>query len=981
MKKPLFFISLLFICVFIKNSNSQVLINEITNANVSDFLDENDENDENESWIELYNTGSTAINLLNYSISDKPEEPQRWIFPEVTIEANSFVVVFASGNNIKDGNSLHTNFKIKAKGEKITLSNDKGHIIDQYDLGYLQMNHSVGRKPDGGSWCLFDKSTLGATNNNSACYDGYEADPIFSLDAGFYSSSQNIELYSPSETGILRYTLDGKIPSSSSTIYSSPISANKTIVLSAKCFSSKNKLPSMPVKKTFFIDDDNKDVVVISITMDPDDMFDPEKGIYVNYEQDWERECHIEYFDKQKVKQFEIGAGIKIQGNYSKHKAQKSFRILTRKQYGTAWLEYPLFQGKPNVTKFKRFNIRNGGSDYNYTRFRDAFMQRVLKDSPVDRMEQEPALIFLNGEYWGHYELREQQNTKHLLTNYGIPEDQVDFLYHKGSKVRAAAGSDKEFYTMHEFITMADPQTPDFYNSCNERLDLENFTDYLIAGIYYFNPDWIDHTAPANNIRLYREHKPGGKWRYMYWDLDMGMGLYNRTADTNALAMVHNPREDNVHSQIFRNLLKNTQFKNYFVNRYADLMNTAFQHDNLKTIAYKFRDEIDSAIPRHKERWGGIYDKWKVDVDKMIDWNFVRIEVARKNLNNEFNLKEQVNVTLQTSPSDAGRIIINTIVPDGLPWSGVYFNGVPVTITAIANPGFTFDYWGTNGSISSPDYNEAVTLNINSDDTFTAYFKGSAVDPKLTFSEINYHSEPSRDAGDWFELHNYDNIAVNLTGWFIRDSKNSNEYKIPFGTVIPPNGYLVFSCDTLKFKSQFPFLTGVIGQLPFNLNNKSDAIKLYKYDKSLYLSVTYSGSLPWPVQANGQGRTLELKDPIVSLDLGTNWFAGCNGGSPGLAYNTQCSTNIENQFTDGPFNLKVWPNPSSDIITINIISSKENLRDMSFAMYDFTGNEVKKISSITNGQLILNRNEFSPGIYIIKIGNGESFDTEKIIFQ
>ncbi|MDQ3191161.1 MAG: CotH kinase family protein [Bacteroidota bacterium] len=979
MKKTIFFISLLFISFCCKEIYSQVVINEITNANISITSDENEAYD---GWIELYNSGSNAVNLFNYSLSDKPEDLRRWVFPDIIIEAHSYKVIFASGNNIKDGNKLHTNFKIKSIGEKITFCNDKGHIIDQFNPGILQNNHSVGRKPDGGSWCLFNQISPGATNNDSDCYNGYETEPIFSYDAGFYPSSQHVELHSSSSSGVVRYTLDGNIPSSSSSIYSAPINVTKSMVVSAKCFSNGNYLPSKPIKKTYFIDDSNIDLPVFSITMDPDDLFDPEKGIYVNYEQDWEKKCHIEYFDKHKVKQFELHAGIKIQGNYSKIQPQKSFRILTRKEYGTTWLEFPLIPEKPHITSFKRFNLRNGGGDFSYTRYRDAFMQRVLKDSPVDRMGYEPAVVFINGEYWGHYEIREQQNTKHLLTNYGIPEDQVDFLYHKGSSVRASAGTVKEFYTMHEYITKKDPHAPGFYNSANDLLDLENFTDYLIAGIYYSNRDWIDHTAPANNIRLFREHKPGGKWKYMFWDLDMGSGLYDKPTDVvNNLAMVHNPDEDNVHSQIFRNLLLNTQFKHYFINRYADLMNTVFQLDSIKSVAYDMRDSIDSSMERHQAKWGKDYNWWSKSVGNMVDWHRRRMPYAREHVNDEFNLKGQVNVTLNTSPPGAGRIKISTIIPGSLPWNGIYYNGVPVTISAIPNPGFTFEKWGTNANISDPDFNESITLNINSDDTFTAYFTGSAIEPTLTFSEINYHSGPLNDAGDWFEIHNYDKIPVNLTGWILKDGNNSNKFEIPFGTVIPANGYMVFSCDTQKFASQFPFLTDFIGQLPFELKNSSDNIRLFKYDKSLYLSVTFSDAYPWPKEADGKGRTLELKDSQVSLDIGTNWFAGCIGGSPGVGYNTKCLTNIEESIAEGTFKLEISPNPSSDFIRINIKCSKENLHDLSFSMYDFIGTEVKKTSLLKSNEIIINREEFVPGIYIVKIGNAKSFITEKVVFQ
>ncbi|MDQ3192280.1 MAG: CotH kinase family protein, partial [Bacteroidota bacterium] len=658
---------------------------------------------------------------------------------------------------------------------------------------------------------------------------------------------------------------------------------------------------------------------------------------------------------------------------------QKSFRITARGKYGTSSVDFPLIPEKSFISSYKNFNLRNGGSEYHYTRFRDAFMQKIMKDENVDRMGYEPAIVFLNGEYWGEYEIREKQDEHYLQSNYGIPKDQVDLLSHKGY-IRALAGTVDAFFAMHKFVTTADPQEQTYYKEVEQVLDLENFADYFIAQTYYSNEDWIDHSYNSNNIKFWKPHKPNGRWRYIFWDLDQASGLYGKSPAINNLPMVINPNEPNEHSAILNSLLKNERFKYYFINRYADLMNTVFQFNNIREIAYDMRDSISSSMIRHKERWGGTYEKWLMDVDKLVEWHFQRLDLQRGFVQDQFNLPAQVNVTLEASPPNSGRIKISTIIPDSLPWKGVYYNGVPVTISAIPNPGFTFDYWGVNKNISFPDYNDSITLNISSDDNFIAYFTGSAINPKLTFSEINYHSDSLRDAGDWFELHNYDDIAINLTGWIIKDGKNSNAFEIPPGTVISPNGYLVFSCDTQKFSSQFPFLTDFIGELPFNLKNSGDNLRLYKYDKSLYLSATYSNNPSWPTEADGKGKTLELKDPQVSLDLGTNWFAGCIGGSPGVAYNRECLTNVD-EFVDGSFRLVVGPNPSIDIITINIIINSGSLSDLHFIMYDFAGNEVKKNQNLRTNEIVINRSNYSPGIYIIKIGNSEHFITEKIIFQ
>ena len=993
--KIIYLYSILLICFFSSDLCGQVVFNEISNANGSTLYEEyDDENNETEDWIELYNPGSSAVNLLNYTLTDDSTDIDKWTFPNITIEPLSYKIILASGKDTLTSNFLHTNFKINPDGEKLIMSNANGNIIDQYYLGNLQNNHSVGRKPDGSSnWCLFEVPTPDGTNNNSTCYEGYETDPIFSLNAGFYMATQIIQLYTPSPTGIVRYTLDGNIPSGSANLYASPINVNETKVVSAKAYSSGNRLPSNTVKRTYFINENELGLPVFSITLDPSDLWDHNTGMYVmgpnaspaypyfgaNFWMDWEKLCHVEYFDKQKVKKFELDAGLKIHGGYSRALAQKSFRVRCRGAYGTSELDFPLIPEKPSVTSYETFNLRNAGQDYHKARFKDAFLQRVMADGHVDRMGYEPALVFLNGEYWGEYEIREKLDEKYIESNYGIPADQVDILYHRGNTLRVQAGSDAEFFTMYDYITDTDPQSVNFYNAAGQMLDLENFADYFIGETYYSNRDWIDNTSPSNNIKLWRPQSLGGKWRYMFWDLDQTSGFYGTEPSINKLAMVRNPTEPNFHSDVFRSMLYNPQFQNYFINRYADLMNVNFQHSNMQKIAYEMRDSIISSMPRHIDKWGDTYSAWFNSIDDMVDWHIQRLIYARNQIETEFNLNDQVDVTLATSPSNAGRIQISTIIPDSLPWTGVYFDGVPVTITAIPNPGFTFQYWGANGIISDPESNKAITLNISSNNTFTAHFTGSAA-TKFAFSEINYHSDSTSDSGDWVELHNYDNVSINLTGWNIKDSDDSNIYQVPFGTEIPPNGYIVLSNDTQKFVNQHPTVNNFIGPLPFALKNSSDQVRLFDYNNSLVLSVTYEDSPPWPKDADGKGKTLELRTPGSDPNLPLSWFAGCPGGSPGRAYEASCDTGVD-EADPQPFQLQISPNPSRDFIMINIISENEGLGDMSFSMYDFIGNEVKKISPLKGNRVIVSRDEFATGVYIIKVNDGKSFLTEKIIFQ
>lgn len=214
----------------------------------------------------------------------------------------------------------------------------------------------------------------------------------------------------------------------------------------------------------------------------------------------------------------------------------------------------------------------------------------------------------------------------------------------------------------------------------------------------------------------------------------------------------------------------------------------------------------------------------------------------------------------------------------------MYFNGNPVTVTAIPEPGFVFDHWLSTVAFPVQDTSRSATRNFSASDTITAFFTGSAIAPQLTVSEINYNSDSASNAGDWFELHNLTGVELDLSGWKVRDDNDQHEFIFPVTTVISANGYLVIAGDLQKFLSQHPGIENVTGEMNFNLGDGGDQIRLLKPDGSLFLSLAYSDQEPWDTTTDGDGYTLELLSASGDLSDGANWFAGCLGGSPGTAF-------------------------------------------------------------------------------------------------
>jgi hypothetical protein len=794
---------------------------------------------------------------------------------------------------------LHTNFTLKASGETVYLLNASNTMIDQVTSPATDPNYTYGRYPNGGASLSVLSPTPNASNSSAVSYQGYLTDSVaFSLPAGFYAGAQTLSL--STKTGsTIRYTTDGSKPNASSPIYTGPITISSDKVIRAACY-KPGYITDKFETNTYFIADGST-LPVFSISTHPNNFFSNDSGIYVmgpnasgaypyfgaNFWQDWKREIHVEYFDKTGVQQFEQDADVTIHGGYSRGQSMKSLRLIPGSKYGKSTFSYPLFNEK-NINQFHAIVLRNAGNDFNYSHLRDALNHRTL--APMGHVEYEayePVLVFINGAYWGVHTLRERDDTDYLSSNTGVPKNNIDFCELDGSILD---GSNVEFLSMLDFVKNNDMTQAANYSALQSMLDVQSCVDYFAAETYHTNWDWSH-----NNIRYWQPKGAGGKWRYIYHDTDFGESLFDfNTATSNELNRFLTDTRS-VHSPFVAKLLTNVQFKNYFVNRYADMINTIYQPSNFNGIFTNLRNQLNPEMTRHFAKWpdnSNSVSGWNNECNKVATFITDRPANARNHIQSQFGLVKQVNVTINVSPAGAGKIQISTITPGPLPWTGVYFDGVPVTLTVYPNDGYVFDHWLSNTLITTANTNKSITLNISSaNETFTAYFNTTTLIPKLTFSEINYNSDSAYNAGNWVEIKNYGNGTADLSGWVFKDSKDYDSFTFPAGTVLTPGQYLVICNDTTKFKNVHPGKVFVKGQMGFSLSNTGETIRLFKPNGDLYISAKYNNSSPWPLLADGKGGTLELISPTGDLNDPTNWFSGCRGGSPDGPYvPCPCST-------------------------------------------------------------------------------------------
>jgi len=642
---------------------------------------------------------------------------------------------------------LHTNFNLTNTGQKINLINQSGTLIDSKEVGYIHINNSFGRNPDGSTnWCIFDKPSPDSTNNQSACYSGYAVKPVINKESGFYNNAQTISI-STQPDFIIKYTTDGSEPSELSLTYNNPFVINTNTVIRARSFSIfSNILPSVTTTKTYLINE-NITLPVLSLSTNPENLFDWNYGIYMlgpgadtttppfmgaNFWNNWSRPAHLDFFDEKNNFKFDINAEIKIQGNYSKAWAQKGFSVKLKDDYDGYNLKYKLFPDK-NITDFKSFNIRNAGTDWNTCHMRDRLNQKNVQNfTHLDIMDGRPCVLFVNGNYFGVYELREKQDKFYIANNNNVDKDKLDFLEFDGSVIE---GSNKNFFTMVDFIKNNNMSIVQNYDSATKMLDINNFTDYFITETYIANIDWLGNYT--NNIKFWRTNEPISKWRYMLWDTDITLGFAQGQDSANLLKQAINPQVENPHSVMLKSLLNNDNYKNYFVNRYCDLINSIFRPYKFISKSEDLKNEMYSEMQRHFSMWhnnlpfpwslfvgrSSDVNSWEMNIDTMQIFMAKRPFYMLNFLKEQFNLVKQVNITFKTEPDSAGKIVLNTLTLDSFPWIGTYFDGVPISFSIIPNSGYEFIYWQSPDILQNKFYENSLTVNFIKDETVTAYFK------------------------------------------------------------------------------------------------------------------------------------------------------------------------------------------------------------------------------------------------------------------
>lgn len=666
----LFFIGSLFvlliICLYAQHTKlnhsygeSDVIISEVTTRNQFGITDKDGDYSD---WIELYNPTNDSINLKGYGLSDDLDQPFKWSFPDIVIEAQSFLIVYASGKDYEKVEELHSNFSLNKNGDHLILTNPQGTQLASLSIPKLEVNQSFGIERFGNRYAILSYGTpmeFNAVNTVEIVKSPVVLSaPIFSHIGGIYDSSFELQLSTTDEECKIFYTLDGSEPNLSSNLYTKPIiirsregeknqiSNHVTSVLQRPLFyvigtgegykgtvvrarTYKNGVFSDEVVTQSYFINPNYTLPIISLAIEPDYLFSYEDGIYIpgmmydtslrlgiedairygNYSQRGKqsiREAHIEVLNEEGKQVLSQDIGIKIKGMYSRHYYAKSLKLIANSAYDKQSVFQNVFfpdlfdEEGDKITELKTLTLRTSGNDFNRTMFRDALVHQLASPTSLVTQAYHPCILFINGEYWGIHNMRGNSDRDYLAQYYNLNKDDITILNfnHDTMNWELDSGSQR------------------FLNEFNELLSFIELNDLSISENYEYISNQVDienmidyliiqlYCAntdwPDNNAKIWKT--PDGKWQWLLFDTDFGFNCFDYNTQQDTLQTLFEDF-DSCSTIMIRGLFDNKEFKELFISKFYDALDSIYSEQVVLEQIDQLADKIRVEIPEHLLRW------------------------------------------------------------------------------------------------------------------------------------------------------------------------------------------------------------------------------------------------------------------------------------------------------------------------------------------------------------------------------------------
>ena len=608
----------------VQATSPDVLITEVQAANTSTVADDQGGYSD---WLELYNPTDTPVTLAGYTLTDDPDEPAKWPLPAATLAPGDFLVVWASGIDQVTPEGWHTSFRLNRAGDYVGVFGPDGQVVDEVTFGAQEVDVSLGRlRTVSGEWVSFPTPTPGKANTTWHRLRALPDAPpvVVTPGSGRFAAPVTVHLAAPVAGSVVYYTLDGSDPTVDGQAYTAPLAVTETTVLRAVALD--DGVPVSAVTTATYLVGESTGLPVLSLVTDPAHLWDEATGIHVNAEErgrDWERPVTVEWLSPEGELGFSLGAGLRIHGNISRLRVPKrSFRLYFRGDYGPTELAHPLFGTEPGQT-YDRLVLRAGVDDgwlwpcedmpgcyrEGAVFLRDQLVRELHGAMGQVVVQGRWVVVYLNGAYWGLYNLTERVDDTFLVTHF----DASTWYAHSKSG-ELAPGSADRWYRFADWLASADLRAAAQYEQAVQYFDIENFTGYYLLNIWARNTDW-----PHNNWIVARPREgPDTRWRFIVWDAE---STFERDENTFERVVMDKGRL----GKMLASLLQNAQYRTYFAaqaeRHLAGALDTASVRERLDALAAELRPEVAAEaarwLPEHEP--AVLVAQWEAELQRISD--------------------------------------------------------------------------------------------------------------------------------------------------------------------------------------------------------------------------------------------------------------------------------------------------------------------------------------------------------------------------
>ena len=673
-----------------------LLINEVS---AGAWKGAKDADGDAEDWVEIYNPGTRAVDMTGYGLSNKSASPFYWAFPAgTTVSAGGYLTVWLSKKDRSTlGQPLHANFNLDNGGDTVYLSASNatatGILVDSATPPLMRTDQTWCRMPNEQAIAPFKvclQATFNAPNSGTS-YAGVLAKPTLSLKSGFYAAAQTLSVTGPAGAA-LRYTTDGSEPTATSTLYSVPLTISASQVLRVGAFAD-GLAPSLPETGTYVISAAEAakyaTLKAIMVTIPPDAV----PGFQAQDKTVLFR-ASFELILNNSITAFKMDAEGKAGGNAgSADSPVRTMNVAARDAFGPK--SFPatgLWPDKPGITSVKKFRLRNGSNDWDQAHLRDQFSQRVSSGGPNLVASSSAVAMFLNGRYYGLMDLREREDETLPSSNLGIDKDWVDYLsdpYLEGQEIQNGGEAALAAYgDMQSFVTGNNMATAANYARAKTLLNAESVAYDWALHMFHANYDW-----PYHNVHVWRSPEVDGRWTWKSHDMDWAFGLYTGASYN------MNSSFSGAGSTLINALLRNTEFRNLYLNTVADQINVmtpASLNTTLDGMAADLRPYI---ADNHAALGLGTAANWEARIVYMRDYFAAREPLYDTHNRSQFSLGVRQPIAVSVNDPAMGSVTVNSVdtrrfMSTARPrWQGSYYPGVPIALEAKPKPGYAFVGW------------------------------------------------------------------------------------------------------------------------------------------------------------------------------------------------------------------------------------------------------------------------------------------------